>query len=123
MIYGYPALTGVITDPTKALDKILNSYFKSDNQKHRIDLPTYSLRMDINDGEDIASNIQSSLNSILGMYFEVYSVSVEETGTEDEKRILSMTIYVSDSDTEISLDKVLTTENGDLSSIVDAGQL
>ncbi len=123
MKQGYIDLDRVITDPSKALDKILNSYFYSDTGKHGVNLPTNSLRSDMVDGSDVAGNIQRSLETILGAYFEVFTVEAVDNGVDGNRRLVELTVSVRDGGRTISFDNILNVENGALKGITDVGHL
>lgn len=118
MKYGYPDLNGVITDPEKALDRILKGYFYSDTRKLSLDLPTNSLRSDMVDGNDHVGNIKQSLDYILSCYFDVYVVEVNELEVVGNNRHIELMISITDEGTYVTFDNILKLDNGSLRKIV-----
>lgn len=123
MKYGYPDLNGVITDPEKALDRILKGYFYSDTRKLSLDLPTNSLRSDMVDGNDHVGNIKRSLDYILSCYFDVYVVEVNELEVVGNNRHIELMISITDEGAYVTFDNILKLDNGSLRKIVGKGHL
>ena len=123
MKYGFPALSGIINDPAIALDYILEAYFYSDTTKQGIEVPTNSLRSDMVDGSNIANNIETSLNYILGCYYDVYTVSATSGEVIGNVQDIELSISVSDEGAHVSFEKILNLSDGKLKSISLIGHL
>lgn len=123
MKYGYIALDEIITDPTKALDRILKDYFYCDAIKHGINMEVQSLRKDMQDGSDIATNIERSLNILLAKYFDVFTCTARDNGIEGKMKIIELTVTVTDDGQQAVFNNVLQLDNGGLADIVAVGHL
>lgn len=123
MKYGYIGLDGVVTDPVKALDGILKDYFYADSIKHGINVDIQSLRKDMQDGSDIASNIKDSLNILLSKYYDVFTCDAANVGKEGKMQNIELTITVTDNGQHTTFNNVLQLNNGGLVAIVAVGHL
>ena len=123
MKYGYIALDGIIVDSTNALDRILKDYFYCDAIKHGINMEVQSLRKDMQDGSDIATNIDRSLNILLAKYFDVFTCTARDNGTEGKMKMIELTIIVTDNGRQAAFNNVLRLDNGGLAEIVAVGHL
>ncbi len=123
MEYGYPALNGIITDPTKALDAMLEAYWHSDTAVHSINLPTASFRADAMDFAQCAERIRKALDAIIGAYFTVYTVEVSDEGSSGKSMFVELSLSVTDGGKTITHCDVIELEDGRFKGIVTASYL
>lgn len=123
MRYGYPALSGVITDPAKALPKILMAYFKASTEMHGVAARPKSLRYDLNTGTNSVDAIRNSLDTLLSAYFDVYTLDLQLVKVEGSHQYMELEITVTDDGKVINFEKVLEVEGNDLKALLDQGHL
>jgi len=114
----YPSLTGVITNPKSALDRLIRDYFYADGAKHGINLMRRSFRKDINGNEPVADNVKNSLDFIISRYFPLYTISCIETNVIGTRRFLELTITITDDGTTHTLEDIVAIEDGALAEII-----
>ena len=78
---------------------------------------------DVNNGSDVAANMQTSISRLVKSSFEYADVTVEEVGVDGHTRTINISITVTVDGEEYTLKDVLSVENGKLRATKLRGKL
>lgn len=117
-------LTGVITDPMLAIDRILAYYFRTTKTDLGILNSRRSFITDSTDRENSVTNITNSLNYILDKYFYSFSVTVEDESSRGEPiRDISISISLRANAKDYYVGRIGQIEGNKLSKIITVDNL